>query len=115
MFGSSSTTSSRASGAGRPLGWLPVTAPPAGRADAVVMAGSILARASAALDATCELAERGLTGHVIAASAPGSAPRSPALAAMLPALSASGRGHGPAPAPVTHGVVLRPAQSPPAA
>src|SRR3954468_19876866 len=88
MFGSSSTTSRRASGAGRPLGWLPVTAPPAGRADAVVMAGSLLPTASPALDGTCEL------------------PGKP--------LAAGGR-HGPALPPVADRVVLRPAQPPPAA
>src|SRR5690349_11459530 len=87
MFGSSSTTSRRASGAGRPFGWLPVTAPPAGRADAVVMTGRFLATASAALDGTCE------------------DPGKP---------SAAG-GHRLAPPPITDRVVLRAAQPPPAA
>src|SRR4051812_28636786 len=87
MFGSSSTTSRRASGAGRPFGWLPVTAPPAGRADAVVMTGSFLAAASAALDGTCE----------------------------EPGKPLARRRHGPTPSPVADRVVLRAAQSPPAA
>src|SRR4051812_8764231 len=90
MFGSSSTTSRRASGAGRAFGWLPVTAPPAGRADAVVMPGSLLATASAALDGTCELPGKALG-------------------------TASRRGHRPPAPPITHRVVLRPAQPPPAA
>src|SRR4051794_10607085 len=113
MFGSSSTTSRRASGAGRPFGWLPVTAPPAGRADAVVMTGSFLAAASAVLDGTCEEPGKPLAGHAVAACAPRSAPRS-FLAAMLPGLSAAGR-HRPATPPVADRVVLRAAQSPPAA
>src|SRR3954447_6799924 len=87
MLGSSSTTRRRASGAGRPFGWLPVTAPPVGRADAVVMTTSVTPPASAVLNATCEEPER---------------------------LSAGGR-HGASPAPVPDRVVLRPAQPPAAA
>src|SRR3954452_653943 len=91
MFGSSSTTRRRASGAGRPFGWLPVTAPPAGRADAVVMAESLLAAASAALDGTCE---------------PAGKPPSPR--------TSGGRHGAPAP-PVADRVVLRAAEPPAAA
>src|SRR3954451_8862523 len=84
MFGSSATTSSRASG-GVPGGvWIPDTKPPVGRADAVVMAPSVGTTAALGLDATWELAGR-----------------------------ASARGcHGPTASPVPDRVVLRPAQPP---
>ena len=88
MFGSSSTTSSRASGV-RGSAELPATVPPVARAGAVVMRRAWRVPAAVALDATCELAW----------SAPG---------------SAGGR-HGPAAPPVADRVVLRPAQPPPAA
>src|SRR3712207_2313250 len=141
MLGSSSTTSSRASGvvprAGRPGRELPDTSPPKG-ADAVVMAKRLGAPAAVALDATCESPGRRSAGSAAGgfragvrsslvprcdappgcqpalppeASAPGSAPRS-FLAAMLPRLSAA---HRPAPAPVADRVVLGTAQAPPPA
>src|SRR5690242_20602029 len=104
MFGSSSTTSSRASGAGRgpgPLIWGPVTAPPVGRADAVVMTPSVGLTPAAVLDATCEQPGCGVS------AAPWS--RSPDLGGR------AGGGHGAAAPPVPDGVVLRPAQTPAAA
>src|SRR3954471_18564988 len=88
MFGSSSTTSSRASGLVSwevPWDWLPDTEPPVARADAVVMRTTVGAGAALPLDATWEL--------------PGSR-------------STRGR-HRAAAAPVADGVVLRAAQSPP--
>src|SRR3954447_20166675 len=89
MFGSSSTTRSRASGvvprADRPGRGLPDTSPPKG-ADAVVMPTSLGASAAVALDATCESPGRGVP------------------------LSAA---HRPAPTPVADGVVLGPGQPPP--
>src|SRR5690349_763776 len=84
MFGSSSTTSSRASGVARPAGELPATDPPVARAEAIVMPASVASQAGAALDATCELPEGG---------------------------SRRGR-HGAAAAPVPDRVVLRPPQTP---
>src|SRR5687768_10526563 len=83
MLGSSSTTSSRASGVGRVVA-VPATCPPVGRAGAVVMGPSLAAAAGVGLDATCELPER---------------------------LSAGGR-HRPAAPPVADGVVLCPAEPP---
>src|SRR5215213_7604865 len=86
MLGSSSTTSSRASGLVRPAGELPATDPPVARAETIVMAMSVAPQTGAALDATCELAE-----------------------------GVSARRHGPAAAPVADRVVLRPPQAPPVA
>src|SRR3954447_7175463 len=103
MFGSSSTTSNRASGTGRVPGvlfWGPDTAPPIGRADAVVMTPTLAAPPSALLNATCEQAGYGPCPACPVGARPG---------------GSAGCAHGAAAAPVTDGVVLGPAQPPAAA
>src|SRR6476619_2435561 len=99
MLGSSSTTSNRASGArvsgpGIAVGELPATVPPVTRAEAIVMARSVVVQAGVALDATCEL---------------------PGTGAGAVRTSAGGRRHGAAVPPVPDRVVLRPAETPPRA
>src|SRR4051794_23405029 len=84
MFGSSSTTSSRASGVARSAGELPATDPPVARAETIVMAAGVGRLPGAALDATCE----------------------------LPGGDSSGGRHRPAAPPVADRMVLRPPQTP---
>src|SRR3954469_15768128 len=92
MLGSSSTTSSRASGAAAGDMGLPDTDPPVARADAVVMGSTVGATTALPLDATWELA---------------GSPRS--------ARKGSRGSHGLAAAPVADRVVLGPAEAPAAA
>src|SRR5215213_4604748 len=87
MLGSSSTTSSRASGVR--VRELPATVPPVVRAGAVVMWSSVTVPPGVGLDATCELPEGG----------------------SREARSAGGC-HRPTAPPVADRVVLRPSEAP---